>query len=416
MKPIRRRTLLGLSGAAAVAIAAPLPALFARGKPRGSSLVSDPRRLLDLRAGFTYRILDRAGDAMSDGYRVPWRPDGMGCFSGPNGTWILMRNHELTRSEQHGPRGSAPHAYDPGAYGSVTRLVLDAKTRELRSSNLVLTGTLRNCAGGISPWGWLSCEESVDRGHGYVFACRIEADRLEPPKRIATFGRFNHEAACVDPATLATYMTEDRHDGCFYRFLPRDRQHPFEGQLQALRVQGAPNYDVSRLRAGDRTSISWVTIPDADPEDDTVRLQAQERGAAIVRRGEGAWFHEGSVYVCATVGGAEEKGQILRLSPEPENRVASIAEGKSDGIDMPDNITVAPWGDVYMAEDGSGDQFIRALSRSGRVFEVARNARSGGEFAGVCFSPDGTVLFANLQLEGLTVAITGPFEAISASG
>ena len=33
---------------------------------------------------------------------------------------------------------------------------------------------------------------------------------------------------------------------------------------------------------------------------------------------------------------------------------------------------------------------------------------SGG-FAGACFSPDGSTLFANLQSPGITVAISGPF-------
>jgi secreted PhoX family phosphatase len=31
------------------------------------------------------------------------------------------------------------------------------------------------------------------------------------------------------------------------------------------------------------------------------------------------------------------------------------------------------------------------------------------EWCGSCFSPDGRVLFANLQAPGLTVAITGPW-------
>ena len=60
-------------------------------------------------------------------------------------------------------------AYDPEGTGGVTRVVLDAKSLELVSSNLVLAGTYWNCAGGLSPWGWLSCEETLSTGHGYVF-------------------------------------------------------------------------------------------------------------------------------------------------------------------------------------------------------------------------------------------------------
>ena len=46
---------------------------------------------------------------------------------------------------------------------------------------------------------------------------------------------------------------------------------------------------------------------------------------------------------------------------------------------------------------------------SGEVFDFARNARSDGELAGVCFSPDGRAMFLNLQIDGVTLAIDGPF-------
>jgi secreted PhoX family phosphatase len=41
--------------------------------------------------------------------------------------------------------------------------------------------------------------------------------------------------------------------------------------------------------------------------------------------------------------------------------------------------------------------------------------KEGAELAGVCFSPDGSTMFLNLQLAGITVAITGPWERISQS-
>ncbi|MHC8733809.1 alkaline phosphatase PhoX, partial [Arenicellales bacterium IMCC56312] len=38
----------------------------------------------------------------------------------------------------------------------------------MKSTNFILTGTSRNCSGGASPYGWLSCEETEEDGHGYV--------------------------------------------------------------------------------------------------------------------------------------------------------------------------------------------------------------------------------------------------------
>ncbi len=69
-----------------------------------------------------------------------------------------------------------------------------------------------------------------------------------------------------------------------------------------------------------------------------------------------------------------------------------------------------------MAEDGPAEQFIRGITTAGRVYDLARNAKSSGEFAGVCLSPDGDTLFVNMQGDGLTVAINGPLGELGKRG
>src|SRR5258706_5956915 len=186
---IDRRTFV--IGGVALAVGALPLALRARRRV-ATGLRADPQRILNIREGFSYRVVERVGQPMSDGYRVPGAPDGMACFQGKPGQLILMRNHEITKSFGHGAylAGSAPsEAYDKDVFGGVTRVVVDEKSLERVSSNLVLTGTLKNCCGGPSPWGWLSCEETVDDGHGYVFVCPTEADRVQAPERVAGYGR-----------------------------------------------------------------------------------------------------------------------------------------------------------------------------------------------------------------------------------
>jgi len=301
----------------------------------------------------------------------------------------------------------------------VTRLVLAKKTLERVSSNQVLTGTLRNCSGGASPWGWLSCEESVEPGHGYVFRCRTDASRVAPAERIVGYGRFLHEAACVEPTTLTAYMTEDRTDGCVYRYRPRDLARPHSsGKLQALRVANVPRFDASRdLDHGIKLKADWVDIPNPDPKDDSVRSQAAEAGAARFYRGEGMVLSDGAVYVCCTSGGRQGYGQIFKLTlgrAGAPDELQLFAESPGPSVlDMPDNICMAPWGDLLVAEDGSGEQFVRGITPQGKVYDLARNAKSSGEFAGICVSPDGNAVFVNMQLDGLTVAITGPLDELS---
>lgn len=380
-------------------------------------LIVDPAGILDLPAGFTYRILERTGWTMDDGLRVPLYPDGMGVFPQPDGTIVLMRNHELTVGGGPYPPGPPPPAattYRPedGNVGGVTRLVVDATTLERVSSNLVLYGTRRNCAGGISPWGWLSCEESVEPGHGYVFLCQPDATAVEIPDRKVALGRFNHEAAAVDPISGIIYLTEDRGNGCLYRFVPTDPALPFDGTLEAAMVVGSPRLDLGTALLNDTFEITWLPLTGTDPVADDLRVRAAADGAATFRRGEGAFFVGGELFFAATNGGPVNRGQIFRLSKVPGGYDALTVVGESPNVavlDSPDNICVAPWGDVIVAEDGGSVPHIRGVTPSGEIYDIARNGFGAGEFAGVCFSPAGDALFANLWSAGLTVVITGPF-------
>jgi hypothetical protein len=418
----RRRFLYGGSAVTAAAASGfAFSHVFAR-KARAAgpygALVPDPEGILDLPAGFTYRILERQNDPMDDGYRVPGRPDGMGAFPGPDGTVILLRNHELTRGDfANGPynegQPEAPESYSAEGVGGVTRLVVDGTTFERVSSNLVLVGTARNCAGGVSPWGWLTCEENTAVGHGYVFLCAADADRVQEPQRITGYGRCNHEAAVVDPETSIAYLTEDRGDSAIYRFVPDDPKTPFEGRLQAMRVVGEDGAVLSDVgTVGTRLEVDWVDIEDPDPTDDTLRSEAQSRGAALLSRGEGIFFADGDVHICSTDGGPASSGQIFRYRPSGPDGGELVLVGQSedsDVLDKPDNIAMAPWGELFMCEDGSGDNYVRILTSDGEVCDFARNATGSGELAGACFSPDSNALFVNLQANGLTVVVTGPF-------
>src|ERR1044072_3907339 len=101
-----------------------------------------------------------------------------------------------------------------------------------------LSGPLRNCAGGRTPWNsWLSAEEEtitpgakdadhadLDPGvaerHGYIFAVDALSESLVDPIPLKAMGRFRHEAVAVDPQTGFAYLTEDRDDGLLHRFRP----------------------------------------------------------------------------------------------------------------------------------------------------------------------------------------------------
>jgi uncharacterized protein len=434
-RTVNRRTLLRAGSAAALGAIAGCPtsgrdvsccggpgadsgARVATRSDKALSLVPDPAGVIDLPRGFSYRILQRFGDPLSDGYRMAGRPDAMGAFAGADGSIVLMRNHELAASHVDSTaftreQGPPPEAYDQNGTGGVTRVVLDPDTLAIRRSNLVLAGTFWNCAGGLSPWGWLTCEETVVPNHGYVFLCASDAERVSAARPIRGYGRFRHEAACVDPATNIAYLTEDQNDGCFYRFVPSAKNKPFEGKLQALRLMDEPGFDTSPLVPGRSLPVDWVDVPNPDPDDDSVRFQAQAAGAALFRRCEGMWLAVDAAYFCATTGGPIGHGQIFRLGLG-DRPLLDVVTASTDPevLDNPDNLCVSPDGQLFVAEDSLDGNFLRRVGLGGEIVPFARNARSTGEFAGPCFSPDGRTLFINMQEDQLTLAIRGPFDRL----
>jgi uncharacterized protein len=376
-------------------------------------LTSDPEGILELPPGYSYVLLETTGDKMSDGHPMGALPDGMACFEGASGEYILMRNHEVEVGESAEPEV----AFNPNMGGGVSRVVIDAHTLERKSSNWVLVGTHRNCAGGPSPYGWLSCEESNEEGHGYVFVCDVAAKTAQKPQRSRSLGRFKHEAAAFDPKTEIIYLTEDERASAFYRHVPG--KSPFEGKLQALKIVDHDHLRLTEgLSIGNSFEVDWVDIDDPEGADVTTSAQAFERGAAEINRGEGCWYFDGSVFFVSTEGGPRGLGQVFRLDVGgKQDRLTLIAQTEEgDEMINPDNLTVSPAGELFVVEDNDGPNHIRRIGPDGQVEIFARNVFKDGvsEICGVCFSPDNRVMFVNLQEPGLTLAIRGPFAGSAA--
>ena len=415
---------------------------------------------LTLPDGWTYRSFGATGDPMSDGGVSPGWPDGMAAFTAANGRIRVVRNHE--EREGGTPIGDAAKAYDGNTIGGATTLEIDPASRELRGDWVSLNGTTFNCAGGSTPWGtWLSVEESVNgpdvgpdfggngpdfkQPHGFVFevdpAWGTGAHAKAVPIRKA--GRFPHEACGLDPTTGILYQTEDQFlfPGGFYRY--RTAENPVSagrlldgGVLEMMRVRGstAPAVLGGVLGQGDSFDIDWVTIGDPDPvfstsappsNNDAIRhvsRQGFEQNAAKFARPEGCWFADGVVWFTCTRGGSsagglseapdgeygDGHGHVWRYDPAAERLTLVFQSTDPAVLDLPDNLTISPGGNVVLCEDGGDGNFIRSLGADGSMTNIAQNVteRPDDEFAGVCFSPDGRTMFVNIQAaKGMTFAI-----------
>tara|TARA_Y100000780_G_scaffold55966_2_gene48355 strand:- start:1873 stop:3198 length:1326 start_codon:yes stop_codon:yes gene_type:complete len=439
---LNRRNFIGATGAAFSGLllngctgrSAPLtsaPSSFADYGP----LVPDPAGMLDLPRGFSYRLLSSLGNAMTDGCTVPDKADGMGCFSLGNDEIVLIRNHELVPADDAGGVLAKGFGTRDGAIvpGGTTSIVLDATTLEVKREFRSLAGTIRNCSGGITPWGsWLTCEEAptgpgqrfgegLAENHGWVFEVPANATGLIDAVPLKAMGRFNHEAACIDPRTGIVYLSEDRDDSVLYRFVPTTPGRLGDGGLlQAMVVEGLSdtrNWTSADMAVGFRHTVRWIDCDDVESPNDDLRSRAAAKGAAVVARGEGIHTGTDEIFVCSTNGGQRKLGQILRLVPgtggEPDQIELFFESQSKDQFNYGDNLTVGPNGHLIVCEDQYTevvDNHLRGITPDGRAYTLGR-LRMQTELAGGCFSPDGKWFFVNAYSPTRTLAITGPWAA-----
>ncbi|WP_062010244.1 alkaline phosphatase PhoX [Streptomyces hygroscopicus] len=419
-------------------------------------LIADPKGILALPKGFSYKIITRTGETkLESGESTPSNHDGTATFEGPRGATLLVNNHELG-----GPRSKWPHpvpladglVYDPAASGGCT-VVEVSKHGDHVTEWVGIAGTATNCAGGRTPWGtWLTCEETEDKAgrngmtkdHGYVFEVDPHDRKANrDPKPIKALGRYAHEAVVVDPRRGHLYLTEDASgpNGLLYRWVPPQGFEHGRGKLRTLAddagVLQAPkcydsggNFvdDLSRAtRTGTVYGVDWVPVPDRDAKSVSVRKQFADGQITRARKLEGMWWADGGAYIVSSFAREESPvqhdGQVWFYDPKRRTLTLKVLLGvnpdpsKDGAFDGPDNITVSPYGGLVIAEDGEGIQHLFGATEDGRTYPIARNELNIGtaeepefsEFTGVVFSPDGSTLFANIQVPGIMLAITGPW-------
>lgn len=357
------------------------PLLGGCSNQQGYALLDADENDVRLPAGFSSRIIARSSEPVMSGQGYQWHaaPDGGACFGREDGGWIYVSNSEIQPN------------------GGVGAIVFDA-SGEVTDAYSILDNTRRNCAGGATPWGsWLSCEEVDD---GLVWECYL--DGQTPAVVRPALGVFNHEAVAVDVEHDHLYLTEDKPDGCLYRFTADSRGSDGFPDLAAGRLEVA-------VRPAGQDSLSWSLVPDPQASQQETRYQVVS--ALTFDGGEGIAYFDGRVIFTT-------KGDDRVWSYNTSNQMLEIVYDAADYITPiltgVDNVTVSQAGDIYVAEDG-GDLQVVVLDTQGSVYPIVQLAgHNKSEITGVAFSPDGKRLYfssqrgvTGLSENGVTFEITG---------
>lgn len=335
---------------------------------------------------------------------------------------------------------SVNHETNPGGvtmaeinYNAASKLWQLTKSRAVSFSDPSLVQTIRNCSGGITPWGTVvTAEESVTsndvNNDGYKdYGWLVEIDPAtaqvisKNPNgtkgKLWQMGIMNHENVVINNAGTIAYYGEDGGTHLVYKYVMDTPNDLSSGNLYVLKL------DQGLTAAGDPvgTTATWIQVPNKEKADqNNTNTNALTLGGTKFNGVEDVDISplDGKIYFTA-------KGldRVYRLQDNgtTASQVETFVGGGSSvysfntaqGMkseawgDGNDNLTFDELGNLWVLQDG-GKNYIWVIApdhtQANPKVRLFASMPAGSEPTGLTFTPDHKFGFFSIQHPDSTIS------------